>query len=96
MGNGANQAPSTLLHTLALSLKTTVHAWYSTSGSHLATSGPEEEEKGYCLVEVATLQTPLSTSPLPPAHHSFQGMVLRAKSRQEYGALFMRWVSHSA
>lgn len=37
---------------LALSLKTTVRAWCLTSGSHLATNGPEEEEKSHCLVAV--------------------------------------------
>lgn len=35
---------------LALSLKTTGRAWCLTSGSHLATNGPEEEEKSHRLV----------------------------------------------
>lgn len=37
---------------LALSLKTTVRAWCLTSGNHLATNGPEKEEKSHCLVAI--------------------------------------------
>lgn len=65
MGNGANQAPSTLLHTLVLSLKTTLHAWYSTSGSHLATSGPEEEDRRKVTVLLKLQPSELRCQPPP-------------------------------
>ena len=37
---------------LALSFKTTVHAWCLTIGSPLATNGPEKEERSHCPVAV--------------------------------------------